>query len=195
MTVRPPTPSLGRVSVGQGVDLPFLSLRTCVLTLAPFETDQNWARPPVKPFDKDRDSISTLNPSCPQLTISIPADRIRGGHRSRKAQHPSLWRHRCPSPHSTRQPYFLPPQHVTDCGGLLGGKQCYVHYHRVSSLFLHPCTHWLSKVPTYRISARPRSTNLPSITPPEFLLSSPLDLYWVLSSLIVPLSRWINPWC
>jgi len=29
------------------------------LTLAPFETDQKWARPAVKPFNPEKDSLST----------------------------------------------------------------------------------------------------------------------------------------
>ena len=32
------------------------------LTLAPFETDQKWNRPEVKPFNPEQDSLST---SCP----------------------------------------------------------------------------------------------------------------------------------
>ena len=50
-----------------------------LLTLAPFETDQKWTRPAVKPFNPERDSLSTSR-HLRLLMNSVSTDRVGGGY-------------------------------------------------------------------------------------------------------------------
>lgn len=61
------------------------------LNAAPFETDQKWARPPVKPFDPATDALSTSS-LFHFAYDSISTDRVRRRHGRRCAEYQTLRR-------------------------------------------------------------------------------------------------------